>query len=369
MKAEIYVFGNFSYGYSQYPDNYTRDLFKTVSDSRKGASEIVYRREGSLTYYIYMREISRSSNTFIGLCYVFNDIIIRDLGFLFGVFEDAITNIVVKGELLEFADDGSLSTKVNQLYTNTNELQRIAGFLNSKLSSLGWYAEKLPPANYSVSTLEWKVFTFDQISSAEAIIDIYSNVRIIKGENYDTEALRGYAAKLKKQDVRIKDLQHEINDLKKKNAKLKVKSRNIVWVGALSVVVISLFIILYLKVINPSEVTHYETGEFIYYGPLKDKKPHGIGVAIYPTDDQYGRKYYIGNFVRGKRQDSNAMLFYRDGDYYYGSMNDDEWGNGMFYMNSDDSYFRGDFISNMPYNGTWYEHKKRYDLIKGEKRY
>ncbi len=191
MKAEIYIFGNFADGYSQYPDNYTRELFKSVSSTRKGASEIVYHREGSLTYYIYTREISRSANTYIGLCYVFNDIIIKDFSYLFGIFEDAVTNIVVKGKLLEFTNNGSFVTKVNQLYTNREELQRVSDYLNSQISSLGRYAEKLPSVNFAVSNKEWKTFSHEESNDIFAVISDYSNIRVIKGENYDSESLKG----------------------------------------------------------------------------------------------------------------------------------------------------------------------------------
>lgn len=119
----------------------------------------------------------------------------------------------------------------------------------------------------------------------------------------------------------------------------------------------------------PSEVTHYETGEFVYYGPLQDGKPNGVGVAIYPANDKDGRKYYIGNFKKGERQDSAAILFYQDGDYYYGQMTGDKWVKGMLYMNSDNSHFVGTFQDNNPYTGNWYDHKKLYRLSKGEKVY
>ena len=108
MKAEIYIFGNFADGYSQYPDNYTHNLFEAIAKSRQAESEIIYHREGALTYYIYTREISKIDNTFIGLCYVFNDVLIKDFTPLFSIFEDVITNIVVTGEMLDLtADDGT----------------------------------------------------------------------------------------------------------------------------------------------------------------------------------------------------------------------------------------------------------------------
>ena len=220
MKAEVYIFGNFLNGYSQYPDNYTQKLFKDISKSRKAASEIVYHREGPLTYYIYLRDISRSSNTFIGLCYVFNGIYIRDFSFLFDIFEDVVTNIVVKGELLEFTNDGHLTTQVNELYTNSQEIQRITEYLNSKISSLGRYAEKLPPANFSISNKEWKSYAYKETADIQTAINAYSNIRVIKGKNYDSESLKGYASKLKVQDSNIKKLQNEILKLKEENTTL-----------------------------------------------------------------------------------------------------------------------------------------------------
>ena len=103
---------------------------------------------------------------------------------------------------------------------------------------------------------------------------------------------------------------------------------------------------------------------------MKNKKPHGVGVAIYPINDKDGRKYYIGRFKNGVRDDTNAILFYQDGDYYYGSMKGDKWDNGMLYMNSDRSHFKGIFAGdNIPYNGIWYDHRKAYSLINGEKTY
>lgn len=238
MKATICIFGNFANGYSQYPDNYTRKLFESISKSRKGASELVYHRDGALTYYIYTREISHNANTFIGLCYVFNGILITDFYYLFDIFEDAITNIVVKGELLEFTDEGGLSTKVSQLYTNTEELQRVEDYLNSKLSALGRYAEKLPPANFAISNKEWKTYSFDEIRDVQNVIKDYSNIRVVKGNNYDTASLNGYANKLKKQNDEIKSLTKEIQKHKDEITKLNQQKKQIKWVVFLLVLII-----------------------------------------------------------------------------------------------------------------------------------
>ena len=64
-----------------------------------------------------------------------------------------------------------------------------------------------------------------------------------------------------------------------------------------------------------------------------------------------------------------AILFYQDGDYYYGSMQGDNWDKGILYMNSDNSHFTGSFKDNEPYNGKWYDHKELYKLVDGQKVY
>lgn len=250
MKTDIFIFGKFADGYSQYPeDNHTHDLFESLGKQRCAATELIYHREGTLAYYIYMREISRAENTYIGLCYVFNDVLIRDFSYLFSIFEDAITNTVVKGELLEFTNDGNLSTKVGQLYTKSAELQRLSDYLNSKLSSIGQYAEKLPPANFSVSNTEWKTFSYDNSSDLQSVIKHYSNIRIIKDGNYDTESLKGYAAKLKNQNNHIKQLSQQIVTLKNENATLQRQKKQITVVVIL-IILIALGLIIFISKIN-----------------------------------------------------------------------------------------------------------------------
>lgn len=254
MKAEIYIFGNFADGYSQYPDNYTHNLFEAIGNSRQAESEIIYHREGALTYYIYTREISKIDNTFIGLCYVFNDVLIKDFAPLFSIFEDVITNIVVTGEMLEFANDGKLSTKINQLYSHTEELQRVSDYLNSKLTSLGKITEKLPPINYGVATNEWKNFSHKDKSDIHSAILDYSNIRIIKGEGYDTVALSSYAGKLnslnneKTAALQTIDKQkQEISDLKKKQKNYKL----VIWL----IVFICIGSIIFTSTINSRNAT------------------------------------------------------------------------------------------------------------------
>lgn len=287
MKATVYIFGNFTSGYSQYPeDNYTRYLFSSISKSRKSATELVYHRNGELTYYIYTREIANSTNSFIGLCYVFNGILITDFSYLFEIFEDTITNIVVTGEILEFKDDGSLSTKISQLYTNPTELQRISDYLNSKLSSLGRFAEKLPPTNFSISNSEWKTFSFEQTEAIPTAIKAYSNIRVLKGKNYETDSLKGYAFKLKTLSAERTSLSNEIVKLKEENANLNRQKKQIKWV---------LFLLLLILI-----------GGIIFYFYAKDKTQiiEGNTVTISSLENDIQKK---NQHIKSLKNDSTNL--------------------------------------------------------------
>ena len=189
----------------------------------------------------------------------------------------------------------------------------------------------------------------------------------MKNNDYKPNSINSYQSVLRRLNEKNVNLIRDNDDLKSTVSQLRLKQRNTLWVGVLSVVVAVLGIILYFKVINPSEVTHYQTGEFVYYGPMKNGKPHGIGVAIYPYDDKDKRKYYYGHFENGVRSDTAAMLYYQNGNYFYGHIEDTHFVNGIQYVNSSNSYFRGEFDEkSKPYNGTWYDYEEAYKVVNGK---
>ena len=371
MNCTVYLFGCEIEGddsrFFQYPNDYAAEIFRRYETQLQGDSLLALYRSGSLSYHIFLKRVN---NGYIGLCASFNSVWVDNSKDLLKVFDETFIGVVAQGVFVNVSDKGELISKASNLSTRIHEAEEICTQLSYRLGRLEHWCRQLPPQNLAIDASVSKQLPNRAADSAWRLaVDNYRSVYA----NYSNSGAGGqFYLLLKKIETLSSErdaVKNQNVELQRENTRLRIKSRNVVWVGLLSVALVAMFMVLYFKVINPSEVTHYETGEFIYYGPLKDKKPHGVGVAIYPTDDNDGRKYYIGNFINGKRQDSNAMLIYREGDYYYGSMSDDKWGNGMFYVNSDDSYFRGDFKDNQPYSGTWFEHKKRYELIDGEKQY
>lgn len=364
MNNTVYVFGNLGGNYTQYPNDYTKEIFRVFQNNVTAESQLIIHRDNNLMYYGYVRKLDVSPQ-YIGLCILLNGIMFLEPKNLFPIFENAVADMVVKGRILQFDENGKIFSQLVYLNGRQNEIKRIATIIGNEISALK--VDKLPPLNYGIDHTSQKRLSFndknDEITEASYQ---YGYTIIPKPTNSNTDDLNGVQDVIKRLNKKQLEYKQQYQEERQKNLKLQAQQKNFIWVGMLLVIVAIMGAVLYFKVLNPSEVTHYETDEFVYYGPMKDKKPHGVGVAIYPENDRFGRKYYIGNFVNGLRQDSSAMLFYQDGDYYYGSMTDDQWEKGIIYMNSDNSHFTGTFQQNIPYTGTWYDHQIAHRLQNGE---
>ena len=354
MNISVYLFGEFSSGYSQYPIDYTSSIFQDFRHNSKANTQIAIHRDRDLMYYAYLRKMENGKD--FGICCVLNGMMLTQVDGLFKLFETAMSMQIARGTYVRFADDGTITTG-DSATASKEEYNLLADYLRNQLEKI--QTTSLPPVSYSNANTSVKDFTIDDPNNdIVKSSSVYSYTYIYKSKGYDTAQTNSYKGIIAKQKRPNVELQKRCGDLSVKLAKEKVKQRNMKWVGFLGAIVFVFGIILWNKVLFPSEVTRYETGEFVYYGPLNSNhEPNGIGVAIYPSNDPQKRKFYIGNFTNGKRQDKEAMLLYQNGDYYYGSMDEDKWKNGILYMKTDNSHFTGDFNENKPYNGMWYDHK------------
>lgn len=373
MKPLIYFFGTLSKGFSTYPQDHTKDFFSDFVSKSKNNVQIVLHRKDNLLHYGYVRRMS--TKKYFGVCLCV-DCIFNDVSILFKIFDEIYTSMIKKGDILKLNNENCVDWALTDFVSEHVAIAEYSKQIIDAINLSDIKTQPLPPVNFSISINDYLELSLEDGQSK--IIDAakrYTNLYIVKKES-EIERVNSFHAVINRKDSEIKALKNSIKETKKVNSELnnklikaKAKQKNITWVAVLGIIVLIFGFVLWNKVLFPSEVTHYETGEFVYYGPLQDGKPNGVGVAIYPANDKDGRKYYIGNFKKGERQDSAAILFYQDGDYYYGQMTGDKWVKGMLYMNSDNSHFVGTFQDNNPYTGNWYDHKKLYRLSKGEKVY
>lgn len=364
VNCSTYIFGELSGGYSQYPEDSSSNLFKSIYYKCNAPSQLVIHRDENMMYYVYIRKID--AKRYIGLAIAINGYYFSQINSLFSLFEKQIEQLAEHGIIINYSKAGDLATTLPSLMKEEEEVMGYANYLQCEILSIKT-VKKLPQSDYTISIKSQKIFNEnDDNKDVVKASYTYGYTIILKQENYDTLRSTSYRNTLKQLNAQNEFLTKELSEKKTEISKLKAKQRNTTWVGVLGFIVIIFGVILWNRVLFPSEVTRYETGEFVYYGPMKDKKPHGVGVAVYPWNDLYERKYYIGNFVDGKRQDSSAMLLYKDGDYFYGNMTDDRWKHGLFYRRSDGTYFEGTFDDeNRPYNGAWFDHVKKYDVVEG----
>lgn len=372
MKPQVYFFGTLPSGFSSYPGDHTKTFFEEFLKRSKNQLQIVVHREDNLLHYGYVRKLN---NKYFGIC-VCIDRVYNNIDNLFNILDDIYASMVKKGDILKMDAQHKVDWALKNYADESVSLNEYTRLIITGLNLNSNNSQELPPIDFSISVNDCLDISLE--SSKNEIIDAtkrYSNLYIVK-TNAEIERVTGFVNTIENKNKEIGKLKQEIQNQRRKNSdlssqltKVKAQQRNMMWVSVLGAIVLILGVVIWNKVLFPSEVTHYETGEFVYYGPLKNGQPHGTGVAIYPTDDKDGRKYYIGNFVNGERQDTAAILFYQDGDYYYGVMTGDKWDRGILYMNSDNSHFTGTFDDNNPYNGTWYDHKKLYKLVNGEKSY
>ncbi len=366
MNISVYLFGNFRAGYSQYPNDYSQTIFTTFAKNAQATTQVAIHREGDLMYYGYIRMLEDAE--YLGLCVAVNGKYLTQVEGLFAIFEQVIESMVRNGYLIHFGDKGEIATNVGQLYESKEEIDLITSSLQAAFDRLEGNSKVLPAVNYGVAKDSIKSFSI-QDSVQEIVKSSYTNgfTFIYKSRGYNTAKMRSYRGIIAKKDNQIQSLENDCADLKKQVSALKNKQRNTKWVSALSIVALALFGIVYAKVINPSEVTKKDMGAYVYYGPMENGEPNGTGVAIYHKNDPDGRLYYYGNFTKGKRKDNNAIMFYKDGSYFKGSMNEDQWYWGLFF-DVEKEHFIGAFKNNTPWTGYWYKHVKEQTIVNGQQR-
>lgn len=261
MNSRIYLFGQLGNGYTQYPTDYTQAYFQEFERNAKAKTAICVRREGDLMLYQYLRRLSdkkAAQGGYIGIAIVYNGVLLTDIEPLFHICEDAITNMVVNGKILEFTEDGNITSNINQLYQADSEFARIAEYLSAQLNTLSALFEKLPPSNYALGKDQAKSFSVeDDMADIIQAAHEYTKVYILKDADYNTASLSSYSAKLHSLNQaketalqNIKAQQEEITSLKKKQ-----KNYNIVIALVLLISVGIIGVMVYVGNTN-SQINH-----------------------------------------------------------------------------------------------------------------
>lgn len=220
MNISVYVFGCLGNGYTQYPDDYAKVIYQSFYAKSTASSQITIHRDNNLIYYGYIRKLDVSSQ-YIGFCVLLNGIMFSQMGRLFPIFENAVADLVARGEILHFSDRGEVTSSITNLNERQQEVERIVSVIQNQISDLGSYTRKLPPVSYGVSNNESK--TFSESDKNEDIVNAsckFGYTYVLKDKDYDTVSLSSYKSVLIRLNKEKDNLYNNYSELKTKYEKL-----------------------------------------------------------------------------------------------------------------------------------------------------
>lgn len=247
MNHSVYLFGNLEAGYTQYPDDFTKDIFQTAVREISDEQKITIHRDGSLIYYIYVRPLKTDKEPrrqYLGIAISFNGVYYENIKDIFGVFEEALTSIVITGKIVEFTEKGDIVPCSDRLCNSRTEFERIASALALYVNRLPADAfRQLPPVNYSGSTGTMVLKETSNPAEFSNALRMYNSIAVVKNDNGEDEPLNNYSDKLRKQNNRINELTTEVSSLSSELAKVKRQKKRTTAVSILSVLMVIVVIV------------------------------------------------------------------------------------------------------------------------------
>lgn len=238
MNSSVYIFGNFSSGYTQFPDEeFSSSIFRNFYIKARATTQIAIHRDGNLMYYGYIRKLE--AGHYLGLCVLLNSAMLTKFENLFSLFENVISDLATKGYLIKYNENGKLVSNTAHLYMNREEVDLISTSLIAGFSNMDSTATKLPPINYAISRESVQEFAVGD-SLSDILKSSYTNgyTYIYKSKGYNTAHMNSYEGVLKRVSKENESLKEENTKLKDENSKIRRQKKQFLYVIILCIAVI-----------------------------------------------------------------------------------------------------------------------------------
>lgn len=224
----IYIFGVFNNGYTQCPNDSTSNILRNLYSNSKTVTQIAIHRDGNLMYYCYIRKLGNGK--YIGLCNVLTGVYLTKIDSLFSLFEKTTEIMANKGTIVHYAENGELTTSLNQLYKNSEDVALISSNLLSSFNALN--KSPLPPIDFSVAEGSTVSFSVNDLNSEIVKAShTFSNTYIYKDKDYNTVQINRYKSVLSRINETNLSLRKENKELQDKNQEIlrqKKQFRNVI---------------------------------------------------------------------------------------------------------------------------------------------
>ena len=208
MNCNIYFFIGTQKGYSQYPDNYSKDIISNIlakTDRKKNLSQFAISMKGKLAYMTYQYRYSDSK--YFGICCEYNNIVPTNFEYLFEFFDKIVQDILTKGEIIHYDSTGIMSPSVDYISDKIELVNYYSSYIINHLNDRLAKYINLPSQNYTSGKKEVVVLAYDD--NHTQLIDLlntYDNVIISRNNPY----VLGYANTLKKSNEKISQLEADL---------------------------------------------------------------------------------------------------------------------------------------------------------------
>lgn len=208
MNCNIYFFIGTQKGYSQYPDNYSKDIISNIlakTDRKKNLSQFAISMNGKLAYMTYQYRYSDSK--YFGICCEYNNVVPTNFEYLFEFFDNIVQDVLTKGEIIHYDSAGIISPSIDYISDKIELVNYYSNLISNNLNDRLAQFINLPSQNYTSEKKKVVVLAYDdKYTQLIDLLNTYDNVVISRDNPY----VLGYANTLKKSSERISQLEKEV---------------------------------------------------------------------------------------------------------------------------------------------------------------
>lgn len=237
MNCNIYAWGDFENGYSQYPTNYTQNIIKSVfsifDNTIRDLCAII--RNEDLIYLIYGYQYKKDKR--FGVCLEFNRVCPCNINYIYSFFRAIINDILAKGKLLHYTTSGEIQSDVNQLYEQSTVVEDYIDFILHNFNDEQAKFQKIPPINRGTDYNSVAYALDESVATITNALRLHGTIIFLP--NKEDESINSYDNVLKQLNKKNIELQNE-------NRVLRRQKNKIIWVLVLISIILVGIVVFFL---------------------------------------------------------------------------------------------------------------------------
>lgn len=220
MNCNIYFFIGTQKGYSQYPENYSKDIISNIlakTDRKKNLSQFAISMNGKLAYMTYQYRYSDSK--YFGICCEYNNVVPTNFEYLFEFFDNIVQDILAKGEIIHYDSTGIISPSIDYISDKIELVSYYSNLISNNLNDRLAKYINLPSQNYTSEKKKVAVLAYDdKHTQLIDLLNTYDNVVISRDNPY----VLGFANTLKKSSEKISQLEAELAKINRQKKQYRI---------------------------------------------------------------------------------------------------------------------------------------------------